>query len=105
MSENTEFSPPTLEIRDRALDPAVIQACRAWPVVVDLDPAPHAPFLAGVYLRCARCTQGVARLSAGDPAPGTTVPLPHAVQELEAGVLRHVLQAHRLEVDPEWSGT
>lgn len=105
MPENAEFSPPTLEIRDRVLDPAVIQACRTWPVLVDLDPAPDTPFLAGVYLRCARCAQGVARLSTGDPAPATTVPLPHTVQDLEAGVLRHVLQAHRPDVDPEWSGT
>lgn len=105
------FSPPTLAIRDRALDPLVIVAGRTWPVVVDVDPAEETPGLAGVFLRCCRCGQGVARLAWGLPpglegSPWTRwTPLHATVQELEAGVLAHVLQAHRPEVDPGWSGT
>jgi hypothetical protein len=99
-----QFSPPTLAIRDRALDPAIIETARAWAVVVDVDPAPNTPGLAGVFLRCCKCGQGVARLSWGVP-PGRWTPLHATVQELEAGVLAHCLQVHRPLIDPEWSGT
>lgn len=98
------FSPPTLAIRDRALDPAVIHASRTWPVVIDLDPAEATPRLAGVFLRCCRCGQAVARLAWGDPTSRVS-PLHATVQELEAGVLAHCLQVHRPLIDPEWSGT
>lgn len=97
------FSPPTLAIRDRALAPLVIEAGREWPVVVDIDPSPGLPRLAGVYLRCARCGQGVARLAQGEP--GDIHAVVATVQALEAGVLAHVLQVHRRDVDPGWSGT
>jgi hypothetical protein len=97
------FSPPTLEARDRAIPAALVDQARTWPVVVDLDPADHAPYLAGVFLRCCRCGQGLARLAWG--MPGHLHPLHVQVQDVEAGVLRHLMQAHRPEIDPEWSGT
>lgn len=103
MDFTPSFSPPTLEIRDRAIAPAVIQAARTWGAVVDVDPAPDQPGLAGVFLRCARCTQGMARLAYGEP--GQLRPVEATVQDVEAGVLLHVLQVHRGDVDPEWSGT
>lgn len=101
-----KFSPPTLAIRDRAIDPAVIARARNWATVVDYDEAPDTPRLAGLFLRCIRCSQGVARLAyLAGTGPDAVRPLPATVVDLEAAVLLHVLQAHRRDVDPEWSGT
>lgn len=100
-----EFSPPTLAIRDRALDPQVIGRSRTWPLRVDLDQARQAPALAGVFLRCGACGQAVARLAWGAPTGPALKPLVSSVQELEAATLAHVLQVHRRDVDPGWSGT
>lgn len=98
-----KLSSPTLEIRDRAIPPEVIRQAREWPVFLELESSPTHPRLQGAYLRCGTCTQGVKRIGAGLAAELS--PWPFSVQELEAAVLGHVLQAHRPEVDPGWSGS
>jgi hypothetical protein len=100
-----KLSPPTTEARDRAIAPHIIAAAASWPLFVDLDNAPHAPRLAGVFMRCARCDQAVLRLAQGHPEPGEPIHILRSAQELVDGTLAHVLQVHRLAVDPEWSGT
>jgi hypothetical protein len=98
-----QFSPPTLEARDRAIAPEVIDKCRGWTLYLDLaDSIEAQPGTAGAYLRCSTCDQGVIRLGRGDRwalQPQYTTPA-----QVEAGVLAHVLQVHRRAVDPAWTG-
>jgi len=97
-----QFSMPTLEARDRAIPPEILDRARSWHLVVDLDPSPQYPRLAGAYLRCGACDQGVKRIGQGRPEEFTAWTFP--VTDLEAAVLAHVLQVHRPEVDPGWGG-
>lgn len=103
-----QFSAPTTEARDRAIPEVIRAAADRWETQVVIDSAQHAPKYAGIFLRCSVCSQAVLRLSyspRGLPQPDEVGALRITAQALQDAVLAHVLQVHRPEVDPEWSGT
>lgn len=99
------FSEPTTEARDRAIPAAVQEAARGWELYVDLDDPADVPRLAGAFLRCAKCSQSVLRLAWGLPTPAVTVRQRVTAGQAQDATLAHLLQVHRREVDPEWSGS